>query len=78
MSFLLCTVGIVAGASYTLTADRLTLAGYLLAMIAPPGLALSLQGSLQQLFSGGMVFAFLAYSWIAGAAITTADWSISW
>ena len=66
LSFLLCTVGIVAGASYTLTADRLTLAGYLLAMIAPPGLALSLQGSLQQLFSGGMVFAFLAYSWIAG------------
>lgn len=66
LSFLLCTVGIVAGASYTLTADRLTLAGYLLAMIAPPGLALSFQGSLQKLFSGGMVFAFLAYSWIAG------------
>lgn len=66
LSFLLCTVGIVAGASYTLTADRLTLAGYLTAMIAPPGLALCLHGNLQQLFSGGVVFTFLIYSWIAG------------
>ncbi|MFN8611410.1 MAG: ATP-binding protein [Vulcanimicrobiota bacterium] len=66
LSFLLCTVGIVAGASYTLTADRLTLAGYLFAMIAPPGLALCLHGSLQQVFAGGVVFTFLIYSWIAG------------
>ena len=66
LSFLLCTVGIVAGATYTLTADRLTLAGYLLAMIGPCSLILCSRGDAQQVFSGGVVFTFLIFSWVTG------------
>ena len=66
LSFLLCTVGIVAGATYTLTADRMTLAGYLLAMIGPPSLILCSRGDAQQIFSGGVVFTFLIFSWVTG------------
>jgi signal transduction histidine kinase/ActR/RegA family two-component response regulator len=66
ISFLLCTVGIVAGASYTLTADRITFYGYLVAMIMPPTLVLCLWGDSQYLFSGVVVFSFLVFSWITG------------
>ena len=66
LSFLLCTVGIVAGATYTLTADRLTLAGYLVAMIGPCSVVLCSRGDAQQLFSGGVVFTFLIFSWVTG------------
>lgn len=66
LSFLLCTVGIVAGATYTLTADRLTLAGYLIAMIGPCSLVLCSRGDAQQVFSGGVVFTFLIFSWVTG------------
>ncbi len=66
LSFLLCTVGIVAGATYTLTADRLTLAGYLVAMIGPCSLILCSRGDAQQVFSGGVVFTFLIFSWVTG------------
>jgi signal transduction histidine kinase/CheY-like chemotaxis protein len=65
-SFLLCSVGLVAGASYTLTSDRVTLLGYLIAMIGPPSLALCLRGDPQHLFTGVVVFAFLVFSWITG------------
>ena len=67
ISFLLCTVGIVAGASYTLTADRITLYGYLVAMIMPPTLVLCLFGNARQFFSGVVVFSFLVVSWITGS-----------
>lgn len=66
LSFLLCTVGIVAGATYTLTADRLTLGGYLVAMIGPCSLILCSRGDAQQVFSGGVVFTFLIFSWVTG------------
>lgn len=66
LSFLLCTVGIVAGATYTLTADRATLAGYLVAMIGPPSLILCSRGDVQQMFSGGVVFTMLIFSWVTG------------
>ena len=66
LSFLLCTVGIVAGATYTLTADRLTLAGYLMAMIGPCSVVLCSRGDAQQMFSGGVVFTFLIFSWVTG------------
>lgn len=66
ISFLLCTVGIVAGASYTLTADRITFYGYLVAMILPPTLVLCLFGNAQQFFSGVVVFSFLVFSWVTG------------
>lgn len=66
ISFLLCTVGLVAGASYTLTADRKTLLGYLVAMIAPASLVLALYGNTKEFFSGIVVFAFLVFSWVAG------------
>lgn len=66
LSFLLCTVGLVAGASYTLTADRVTLAGYLLLMILPPTLVLWAYGQAQQFVSGMVVCSFLVFSWITG------------
>ena len=66
ISFMLCTVGLVAGASYTLTADRVTLLGYLIAMIAPPSISFCLRGDPQHLFTGICVFAFLVFSWITG------------
>lgn len=66
ISFLLCTVGLVAGASYTLTADRITLYGYLVAMIVPPALSLSFFGNTQQIFSALVVIGFLVFSWVTG------------
>lgn len=66
ISFLLCTVGLVAGASSTLTPDWTTLTGYLTLMIMPPTLVLCLLGNMQQLFSGICVFAFLVFSWVTG------------
>ena len=66
ISFLLCTVGIVAGSSYTLTVDRVTLYGYLVVMIMPPTVVLWLTGNTQQIFSGVVVFSFLVFSWVTG------------
>lgn len=66
VSWLLCTVGLVAGATSALTPDWPTLSGFLVAMLLPVALSLCLEGTLPLFFLGLVVLAFLAFSWLTG------------